>query len=87
MKREAKYVQEIKKQIAADVRKKRTALRKEEFQKAMSKDKVETYGDVFGIYYGLSARAKENAAYKQILFLARLGKTPQEIIKQMEVKK
>jgi hypothetical protein len=86
MKRKPKYIQEIKKQIAADARKRRTAFRKEQFQEALSKDKVETIGDVWGIYCGLSARAKENAVYHQILFLARCGKTAREIVSQMEVK-
>jgi uncharacterized protein YxjI len=82
-----KSIQELKKEILAAVRKKRAALRKEKFQEALSKGKVETHGDVWDIYYGLSAKAKENAVYHQILFLARRGKTAQEIVNQMEVKK
>jgi hypothetical protein len=86
-KRELKSIQELKRKIRADVRKKMTVLRKEKFQEALSKDRIETFDDVCGIYYGLSAKAKENAVYHQILFLARCGKTAQEIVSQMGVKK
>jgi hypothetical protein len=83
-KRKPKYIQEIKKQIAAEVRKKRTAFRKEKIKEALSKDKVETFDDICGIYYGLSRRAVELAAYDKIHRLAALGYSPLEIIKVME---
>jgi hypothetical protein len=83
-KREPKYIQKMKKEMAATLRKKTKAFRKEKFQEALSKGNVETLYDVCGIYYGLSATAKENAVYREILFLARCGKTAQEIVNRME---
>jgi hypothetical protein len=86
-KREPKYVQELRKEMAARLRKHTVEHKKEQFRKALSKGKVETFGDVYGIWCGLSAAAKDNAVYHEIMYLARGGKTAQEIVDILEVRK
>ena len=50
------------------------------------KNKVETVGDVLGVFYGLSRKAVEKAAFAMIQELAARGCTPAEIINRMEGK-
>jgi hypothetical protein len=53
----------------------------------MSKEKVETYGDIYDVLLGLSRRAMEVAAIERIRVLASMGYSPARIIKVMEVKR
>jgi hypothetical protein len=65
----------------AEARAKRTReFKREAFKDAMAKEKVETSADLIGLFYGLSRRAIEQAAYARILQLAALGKTPVQIV-------
>ncbi|MDR0710345.1 MAG: hypothetical protein LBF77_09795, partial [Spirochaetaceae bacterium] len=61
--------------------------KKESFERVMGKGKVETYGDVFDLFCGLSRRAIEVAAIARIQTLVRLGYSPARIIGIMEVKR
>jgi hypothetical protein len=85
-KREPKYVQELRKEMADRLRKHTIEYKKEQFRKALSKGNVETFDDVYGIWCGLSAAAKENAVYKVIIDFARRGITAREIVDSLEVK-
>ena len=57
------------------------------FEAVCKKGAVETVGDVVGVFFGLSRKAVEAAAYGEILRLARLGFSPVEIVKYMCPKK
>ena len=54
------------------------------FEAACEKGKVETYGDVVGIFFGLSRKAVERAAFNEIIRLAHFGFSPDKIAKYME---
>jgi hypothetical protein len=60
--------------------------KREMFESACKKGKVETYGDVIGVFYGLSRKAVELAAYDKIQMLASLGYSAAEIAERMEGK-
>jgi hypothetical protein len=82
-KHQPKYILELKQKIAQNIRKRR----REELSRIKAKDKVETYGDMDAIFYGLSKRAKDSAVLFRINTLAHLGKSPTEIMNIMEPKK
>ncbi len=83
-KREPAAVRKWKKEWA-DAKAKRTReYKRKAFDDAMAKEKVETLGDILGIFYGLSRAAVETAAYGRIHDLAACGLTPAEIVKSME---
>jgi hypothetical protein len=86
-KKELKAIRELKQEVNREVAKRLRKKRHEELTEVMAKDKVETYGDVDAIFYGLSKRAKDSAVLDRIFTLARLGNRPTEIIKIMEPKK
>ncbi|GHU05050.1 hypothetical protein FACS1894147_10810 [Spirochaetia bacterium] len=86
-KRETKATRDFKKRMAADLRKHTREWKKKMFQGALEKGTVDTLHDVCAVFYGLSSTAKENVVYREILFLARCGKTAQEIVNRMEVTK
>jgi hypothetical protein len=86
-KRQLDYIRELKRDIAAKCAKKTREYKKNEFEKAMAKDKVETYGDIYGLFCGLSRKAMEVAALNRIERLAAMGYSPAKIIELMEVKK
>ena len=61
--------------------------KKKMFAEVCAKGKVETLWDVYGVFFGLSRKAIENAAHREIMFHARLGRTVKEIIERMDDKK
>jgi hypothetical protein len=83
----SKSVEAMKKEFAARCRKNTRELKRQKFQEVLAKGKVETLLDVAHLYFGLSHKAVEEAAYREIMFHARCGRTPQEIVDLMEVKK
>ena len=85
--RELNYIRDLKRKIAANAAKRIHEWKKEQFEKAIAKDKVETEGDVYGIFCGLSKRAMENAALHRIRVLAGMRHSPVKIIELMEPKK
>jgi hypothetical protein len=86
-KRESKYIRDLKRQLATNQAKRAREAKKKSFEEVMAKEKVETYGDIIGIFNGLSRNAIDLAAYHRIAELARFRKTPLEIIEIMEPKK
>jgi hypothetical protein len=86
-KKQLAYIRDLKKKIGADSAKRTRAYKKNEFEKAMAKDKVETHGDIYGIFCGLSKRAMEISALHRIETLAAMGYSPKKIIELMEPKK
>jgi hypothetical protein len=85
--RETAAIRNIRKKIAQDQAKRTRARKKEAFEKVLSKEKVETYGDIFAIFDGLSKKAVEKTAFDKIFTLAHLGNSPAKIIELMERKK
>ena len=77
----------IKQEIAVIKAKQTREWKREMVAEVCKKDQVETIGDVCAVFYGLSYRAIENAAYRQIQELAVIGCSPVEIIDRMEGKK
>jgi hypothetical protein len=86
-KRQLSYIRDLKRKMATDLAKRTREYKKSEFEKAMAKDKVETHGDLYGIFCGLSKRAMEVSALQRIEALAVMGYSPKKIIELMEVKK
>jgi hypothetical protein len=86
-KRELEYIRGLKREIGAKCAKKTREYKKNEFEKAIAKDKVETHGDIYGLFCGLSRRAMEVAALNRIESLAAMGYSPAKIIELMEVKR
>jgi hypothetical protein len=84
--RQSKRVREFKQKIAREVTQRIRKQRHEELSRVMAKDKTETYDDIITIFYGLSKKARDSAVLGRIYSLARLGKSPTEIMKTMEVK-
>jgi hypothetical protein len=82
-----KYIQDLKKQMANDQARRTRKAKKEAFERVMSKEKVETYGDIYDIFCGLSRRAIEIAAIDRIRVLGTMGYSPARIIEVMEVKR
>jgi len=87
MNKRQQSLREIKQKIAREVAQKIRKQRREEFSVVMAKNKIETYGDIFAIFNGLSKKAKDRAVIDKIYLLAKCGESPAEIIKTMEVKK
>jgi hypothetical protein len=85
--RQLDFIRDLKRKIAADCARRTREYKKGELGKAVAKDKVETYGDVYGILCGLSRHAMEVAAMHRIETLAAMGYSPAKIIELMEVKK
>jgi hypothetical protein len=77
----------IKKEIAASRAKHTREWKRKMRDDVCGKDRVETVGDVLGVFYGLSRNAVVNAALYRIQGLAAMGLTPVEIIGRMEPKK
>jgi hypothetical protein len=86
-KKQPKYVRELKQEIGREIAKKTRERRRKEFIAVMAKDKVETYGDIWAIFNGLSKKAKDSAVAQRIFTLARLGNRPKEIVEILEPKK
>jgi len=86
-KREPKFIWNLKKQMAKDMAKHTREYKKIELEKVKAKGKVETYGDIYGIFCGLSKKAIESAAFWRIEWLASAGCSPTEIIERMEPKR
>jgi hypothetical protein len=86
-KRQLEFILELKKKLALDMAKRTREHKQNEFKKAIAKDKVETLGDVYGLFCGLSKRAMEVAAISRIESLARMGYNPAKIMELMEPKK
>jgi hypothetical protein len=78
---------EIKKEIANNLRKHTRDFRKKNFEDVLNKGKVETYLDMFNLFDGLSKKAKDSVVLKTIIELVQYGKTAQEIVDILEVKK
>jgi hypothetical protein len=83
----AKSKREFKQKIAREITQKIRRQRREEFLRLMEKGKMETYEDIIAIFNGLSRKAKDSAVLCRIYQLAKLGKSPIEIIKTMEPEK
>jgi hypothetical protein len=86
-KREPKFIRNLKKQMAKSQAKYTRDHKKEEFEKVKAKGKEETYGDLYGIFCGLSKKAIVSAACWRIEWLASAGCSPTEIIERMEPKR
>jgi hypothetical protein len=86
-KRESKFIRDFKKKMALDMAKHTREHKKTEFKKAIAKEKVETLGDAYGLFCGLSKKAMEVAAIRRIESLARMGYNPAKIMELMEPKK
>ena len=86
-KKQLTSIRELKRKMAMDSAKHTREYKKSEFEKAMAKDKVETHGDIYGIFCGLSKRAMEVSALCRIETLAVMGYNPKRIIELMEPKK
>jgi hypothetical protein len=82
-----KYIRDLKKQMANDQARRTRKAKKEAFERVMSKEKVETYGDIYDLFCGLSRRALEVAALDRIQTLTRMGYSPERIIDVMEIKR
>jgi hypothetical protein len=82
-----KRIREFQQNISREINQRIRKQRREEFLRLMEKSKMETYDDVIVIFNGLSKKAKDSAVLSRIFTLARLGKSPAEIIKTMEPKK
>jgi hypothetical protein len=76
----------FKQKISVMLAKKTREWKREAFDTVCKKGKVETVGDIVGIFYGLSRKAVEMAAFRDIQRLASLGFTPAEIVERMSVK-
>jgi hypothetical protein len=85
--RELKFIRDFKRQMALKCAKHTREWKKKEFENAMAKEKVETHGDIFGIFCGLSKRAMEVAALNRIEMLAGMGYSPARIVEVMEPKR
>jgi hypothetical protein len=85
--RELKYIRDLKRQTAINCAKRTREWKEEAFENVMAKGKVETYGDVFGVFCGLSKKAVEVAALNRIEALARMGYSPARIMEVMEPKR
>lgn len=77
----------IKQEIAARKRQVTREAKKRIFDEVWAKGKVENKRDVWGVFFGLSRKAVENAAIREIIFHARCGDTVKEIIERMKDKK
>jgi len=86
-KKQPKYIREFNQEIRREIARKARKRKREELAEVMTKDKAETYGDVYAIFNGLSKKAKDWAVLDRIFTLSSLGKNPTEIIKMMEPKK
>jgi hypothetical protein len=86
-KRQEEYIRGLRREIAAKCAKKTREYKREQFKAAMAKEKVETFGDVYGIFCGLSRRSMEVAALDRIETMARRGYSPVKIVELMEIKK
>jgi hypothetical protein len=76
----------IKQEIALLKRKVTRETRKKMFDEVCVKGRVETLWDVSCIFFGLSHKAVENAACREIMYHARRGCTVKEILELMEVR-
>jgi hypothetical protein len=76
-----------KQEIAVQKRQATRKTKKKMFDEVCAKGKVETLRDVSCIFFGLSHKAVENAAYREIIFHARCGRNVKEILEIMEDKK
>jgi hypothetical protein len=76
----------IKREVSEFKAKTTRKIKREWFDKACKKSRVENGDDVCGVFMGLSRKAIELAAYDKIFRLARLGCSPLEIVKRMEGK-
>jgi hypothetical protein len=79
-----KKIQSLKKEWAKKMAAGTRARKKDEFEKVKAKGKVETFGDIYGVFCGLSKRAIEASAFHEIQKLAALGYGPEMIIERME---
>jgi hypothetical protein len=61
--------------------------RKEIHAKVLTKEKINTYEDVLGIFYGLSEESRYRIVYRRILELARDGISPKAIMELLQHKK
>jgi hypothetical protein len=77
----------IKQEIAVQKRQATRETKKKMFDGVRVKGKVETLRDVSCMFFGLSHKAVENAAYREIMFHARCGRTVKEILEFMEDRK
>jgi hypothetical protein len=74
----------IKREIAEMKAKGTRKWKRKMFGEVCKKGRVETWGDVCSVFFGLSRKAVEMAAYGRIQTLAALGYAPLEIVKRME---
>jgi hypothetical protein len=86
-KRVSKAVREMLQEMAIKQRKRTNEMKRKSFEDALAKEKLETYGDLFGVFCGLSRKAIEAAACRKIEELAARGFNAQQIIVYMEPKK
>lgn len=77
----------IKQEMALERAKHTREWKREQTAEVCRKGEVKTIGDVCAVFFGLSRRAIESAAYRRIQELAAYGFTPVEIIERMEGKK
>jgi hypothetical protein len=77
----------IRQEIALQKRQNTRKIKKKMFDEVCAKGKVETLRDVSSMFFGLSRKAVEKAAYREIMFHARCGRNAEEILEIMEAKK
>jgi hypothetical protein len=77
----------IKREIAIQKRQATRGTKKKMFDEVCAKGKVETLRDVSCMFFGLSHKAVENAAYREIMFHARCGRSVKEILELIADKK
>jgi hypothetical protein len=84
---EPKFIRDLKQQMAKDMARRTRKAKKESFERVLAKGTMETYGDIYDLFCGLSRRAIEVAAIERIHTFVRMGYSPERIIEVMEVKR
>lgn len=65
-------------EMAAYFAQKTKASRRAHYEEVMSKEKVTTYDDIIGLYYGLTEKSRKGIVYQRIYELFCDGFSPKE---------
>jgi hypothetical protein len=76
----------VRREVAEIKAKGTREMKRKMFGEVCGKGRVETPRDIISVFFGLSRKAVENAAYMKIHTLAAMGYTPLEIVRRMEGK-
>ena len=74
-------------EMAAYFAQKTKESRRAHYEEVMSKEKVETYDDIIGLYYGLTEKSRKRIVYQRIYGLFCDGFSPKEIMELLQEKK